>query len=134
MPDLEQTLATMPLQTSLSFWVQLQWTKFRVAPYFAIHRYVLLGSYAVDYHRNVIQLFAPNRVCLLLYQLKIRMGKPLRLHTCPGKCPFAYFLIVFDTVILLKHSSSLNTCIIFTSSEFGRIGVHSSRLLHAGVL
>ena len=78
-PDLEQTLATMPLQTSLSS------DNFKkLNPYF-VH---LLPSYK-DY-QEMLFVVCPYRVCLLLYQLKIRIPS-LYVYTHVLKIPFASF-------------------------------------------
>ena len=79
-----------------------QTTSKNLNPYF-VH---LLPSYK-DYQE---MLFF---VCLLLFQLKIRNSKPLRLHTCPADS-ICLFLIVFNRGGgggggSIEHSTSLNT-------------------------
>ena len=76
-PDLEQTLAAMPLQTSLSSDNFKKFKPLLCPPVVELQRL----------SRNVI-LCLPYRVCLLLFQLKIRIPS-LYVYTRVLKIPFA---------------------------------------------
>ena len=76
-PDLEQTLAAMPLQTSLS---SDNFKKFKP----------LLCPPSYKDYQEMLFFVCPYRVCLLLFQLKIRIPS-LYVYTHVLKIPFASF-------------------------------------------
>ena len=77
-PDLEQTLAAIPLQTSLSSDNFKKFTPLLCPP--------VVPSYK-DY-QEMLFFVCPYRVCLLLFQLKIRISS-LYVYTLVLKIPFA---------------------------------------------
>ena len=112
-PDLEQTLAAMPLQTSLSSDNPKNFKPLLCPP---------VASYK-DY-QEMLFFVCPYRVCLLLFQLKDNNSKPLRLHTCP-KNSICLFLIVFNSD--LWTFLSLNT---FTLGFFSVHEILNIRLIN----
>ena len=84
-PDLEQTLATMPLQTSLSSDNFKKFKPLLCPPVAELQRL----------SRNVIRRLPLSRLPSTL-PVKDKNSKPLRLHTCP-KNSICLFLIVFNS-------------------------------------
>ena len=84
-PDLEQTLATMPLQTSLSSDNFKKFKPLLCPPVAELQRL----------SRNVIRCLPLSRLPCTL-PVKDKNSKPLRLHTCP-KNSICLFLIVFNS-------------------------------------
>ena len=84
-PDLEQTLATMPLQTSLSSDNFKKFKPLLCPPVAELQRL----------SRNVIRCLPLSRLPSTL-PVKDKNSKPLRLHTCP-KNSICLFLIVFNS-------------------------------------
>ena len=84
-PDLEQTLATMPLQTSLSLDNFKKFKPLLCPPVAELQRL----------SRNVIRCLPLSRLPSTL-PVKDKNSKPLRLHTCP-KNSICLFLIVFNS-------------------------------------
>ena len=83
-PDLKQTLATMPLQTSLSSDNFKKFKPLLCPPVAELQRL----------SRNVIRCLPLSRLPSTL-PVKDKNSKPLRLHTCP-KNSICLFLIVFN--------------------------------------
>ena len=83
-PDLEQTLAIMPLQTSLSSDNLKKFKPLLCPPVAELQRL----------SRNVIRCLPLSRLPSTL-PVKDKNSKPLRLHTCP-KNSICLFLIVFQ--------------------------------------
>ena len=86
-PDLEQTLATMPLQTSLSSDNFKKFKPLLCPPVAELQRL----------SRNVIRCLPLSRLPSTL-PVKDKNSKPLRLHKCP-KNSICLFLIVFNSDI-----------------------------------
>ena len=84
-PDLEQTLATMPLQTSLSSDNFKKFKPLLCPPVAELQRL----------SRNVIRCLPLSRLPSTLL-VRDKNSKPLRLHTCP-KNSICLFLIVFNS-------------------------------------
>ena len=106
-PDLEQTLATMPLQTSLS---SDNFKKFKP----------LLCSPVAELQRlsrkfNVIRCLPLSRLPSTL-PVKDKNSKPLRLHTCP-KNSICLFLIVFNSDLWTFPSFNTFTLVFFSVHE-----------------
>ena len=94
-PDLEQTLAAMPLQTSLSSDNLKKFKPLLCPPVAELQRL----------SRNVILCLPLSRLPST-FPVKDKNSKPLRLHTCP-KSSICLFLIVFNSD--LWTFPSLNT-------------------------
>ena len=86
-PDLEQTLATMPLQTSLS---SDNFKKFKPLLCPPVAEFQRLS-------RNVIRCLPLSRLPSTL-PVKDKNSKPLRLHTCPKNS-----ICLFLDVPLIRH-------------------------------
>ena len=84
-PDLEQTLAAMPLQTSLSSDNFKKFKPLLCPPFAELQRL----------SRNVILCLPLSRLPST-FPVKDNNSKPLRLHTCP-KNSICLFLIVFNS-------------------------------------
>ena len=84
-PDLEQTLAAMPLQTSLSSGNLKKFKPYLCPPVAELQRL----------SRNVILCLPLSRLPST-FPVKDKNSKPLRLHTCP-KNSICLFLIVFNS-------------------------------------
>ena len=105
MPDLEQTLATMPLQTSLSSDNFKKFKPLLCPPVAELQRL----------SRNVIRCLPLSRLPSTL-PVKDKNSKPLRLHTCP-KNSICLFLIVFNSLLLLLLLLLRSSCSCLSDSE-----------------
>ena len=105
MPDLEQTLATMPLQTSLSSDNFKKFKPLLCPPVAELQRL----------SRNVIRCLPLSRLPSTL-PVKDKNSKPLRLHTCP-KNSICLFLIVFNSDLWTFPSLNTFTLVFFSAHE-----------------
>ena len=104
-PDLEQTLATMPLQTSLSSDNFKKFKPLLCPPVAELQRL----------SRNVIRCLPLSRLPSTL-PVKDKNSKPLRLHTCP-KNSICLFLIVFNSDLWTFPSLNTFTLVFFSVHE-----------------
>ena len=104
-PDLEQTLATMPLQTSLSSDNFKKFKPLLCPPVAELQRL----------SRNVIRCLPLSRLPSTL-PVKDKNSKPLRLHTCP-KTSICLFLIVFNSDLWTFPSLNTFTLVFFSGHE-----------------
>ena len=104
-PDLEQTLAAMPLQTSLSSDNFKKCKPLLCPPVAELQRL----------WRNVIRCLPLSRLPSFL-PVKDKNSKPLRLHTCP-KNSICLFLIVSNSDLWTFPSLNIFTLVFFSVHE-----------------